>query len=478
MFKHARVLAPLLVAALLGACDDEAVNPPTAAAGAMFARYIALGNSITAGFQSGGIDSTTQNQSYAVLLANSMGTTFIIPKLAGQGCPPLFSNIFTQERTSAVPCAVRTDEIPEFINLVAIPGAAVIDVFSNFDPASGPNTLTTVLGGGHTQLQNAAMVRPTFVTVWIGNNDALGAVLTVGNAGDPSLVTDPGTFATRYTAMMDSLDALGSIQGGVLIGVVQVALAPYLTQGRVWKGFELGFDAQVQAQFDAAFAATVAGLVAAGILPPIPTVENATLTTLGINANFFDVDLNCLANQPLTATDTAWASVPFHMGGPILSAASAGAADPTAGANLITFGVDSLVRILNPAAPAPNVAMLPTPTVMDCSVADAVTATEATNLFASVSAFNATIEAEADERGWVYIDPNDLLRQLAQDTSAIRPFPAFPGTASNDATLNTPFGSALSLDGIHPSASVHRSLASVLIVAINAAYSSSIPALQ
>ena len=34
---------------------------------------------------------------------------------------------------------------------------------------------------------------------------------------------------------------------------------------------------------------------------------------------------------------------------------------------------------------------------------------------------HAVAEAEADERGWVYIDPNDLLRQLAQDTSAIRP---------------------------------------------------------
>lgn len=465
MFKHARVLAPLLVAALLGACDDEAVNPPTAAAGAMFARYIALGNSITAGFQSGGIDSTTQNQSYAVLLANSMGTTFIIPQLAGQGCPPLFSNIFTQERTSAVPCAVRTDEIPEFINLVAIPGAAVIDVFSNFDPASGPNTLTTVLGGGHTQLQNAAMVRPTFVTVWIGNNDALGAVLTVGNAGDPSLVTDPGTFATRYTAMMDSLDALGSIQGGVLIGVVQVALAPYLTQGRVWKGFEAQFDALTQSGLDSVFQ-TVPGV------PP-----GVTLSAIGVTANFFDVALNCLDNVPLSASDTAWASVPFHMGAPLLSTAGTRAADSATVDSLFTFAGQVLMA-LGGAPIVPDSSLIPAPTTIDCSVADAVTAAEVVNLFSSVSQFNATIEAEAGERGWVYIDPNDLLLQLAQDTSAIRPFPAFPGTASNDATLNTPFGSALSLDGIHPSASVHRSLASVLIVAINAAYSSSIPALQ
>ncbi|MEE8116719.1 MAG: hypothetical protein V3T28_06400 [Gemmatimonadales bacterium] len=81
---------------------------------------------------------------------------------------------------------------------------------------------------------------------------------------------------------------------------------------------------------------------------------------------------------------------------------------------------------------------------------DALTAPEAANLFSSVSQFNA----------------------------ATRPFPAFPGTASSDATLNTPFGSALSLDGIHPSASTHRLVAGALIAASNQAFEKSIPALQ
>jgi len=51
-------LAPLALAALLGACDNETLIPPTDnpdLVNPLFARYVAFGNSITAGFQSGGI---------------------------------------------------------------------------------------------------------------------------------------------------------------------------------------------------------------------------------------------------------------------------------------------------------------------------------------------------------------------------------------------------------------------------------------
>jgi len=53
---------------------------PPYAGGAMFQRYVAMGNSITAGFQSGGINDSTQRRSYAVLVAVSCAATgSIIP---------------------------------------------------------------------------------------------------------------------------------------------------------------------------------------------------------------------------------------------------------------------------------------------------------------------------------------------------------------------------------------------------------------
>src|SRR3712207_8913200 len=52
------------------------------------ARYVAIGNSITAGYQSDGINDSTQARSYAVLLAQAAGTTFRVPALNRPGCQP------------------------------------------------------------------------------------------------------------------------------------------------------------------------------------------------------------------------------------------------------------------------------------------------------------------------------------------------------------------------------------------------------
>lgn len=427
--KPLRILAPLALAVLFGACDNETLQPPTAnpnLVDPLFARYVAFGNSITAGFQSGGINDSVQLLSYANLLAGQMGTEFNTPLLNRPGCPAPYTNVFTQARVGpAVPggCAFRNPSVPERLNNVAFPGAEVITTYDYFDPSivpSATDVFKTFLLGGRTQVEAARDVQPTFVTIWIGNNDALGSVLSATNPGNPALVTAPATFTTRYTAMMDALDSYGTIQGGVIIGVVQVGLAPYLTQGRVWKGVELQYDA-----------------------------ASAPL-------NFFDVNNNCLPFTPIPGTsDTAFTSVPFPVGATVFALANARRDSVVAGQ-----------------LPPQNVI----PAVLDCTDANAVTDTEMLNLFGSVAAYNTAIAAAATARDWIFIDPNDLLRQLAGVPGQIRSFPAFdPADPQN---VTAPFGAALSLDGIHPSTSAHRAVANALIQAINAKYSTSIPALN
>jgi hypothetical protein len=413
-------LAPLALAAFLGACDNESLIPPTfpGLADPLFVRYVAFGNSITAGFQSGGINDSLQTRSYAALLAGQMGTEFNIPLLNRPGCPPPLTNLFAQTLLGPpllTGCAFRNPAVPEHLNLVAVPGAAVLDAYNPLGSGNKSNTLTTIIGGGRSQVANAAEVMPTFVTAWVGNNDALGAILDDANPGNPALVTAPAEFAARYAAFMDSLDAYGTIEGGVLIGAVQVGLAPYLSQGRAWKQFELGFDAQ-----------------------------SAPL-------NFFDVTAACLAGQEIPGTtDTAWTSVPFAKGAPILAEANA--------------KVDSVQGGL--LAPG-NVV----PATIDCAVdTDVITVNEMLNLFSSVAQYNAAIAAEAQARDWIFIDPNALLTQLAGTPGAILPFPTFTDQASP-----APFGSALSLDGIHPSTSTHVLVANALIQAINAKYGTGVP---
>lgn len=221
---------------------------PQPASGPLFARVVAIGNSVTAGFESGGINDSTQRQSYAVLVAEAMGTEFDIPLLNPPGCPPPLVNVFTEERVgggSGGDCALRARPIPVELNNVSVPGAAVIDVLTNFDEASDPNPLTTILLGGRSQLQAAAEVEPTFAVVWIGNNDMLGAALQ----GDTDRITPPAAFDARYRAMADSLSDLG-IEGAILVAVVDVTLIPHLSPGAAyWQAEQMG---QLPPTFDVA----------------------------------------------------------------------------------------------------------------------------------------------------------------------------------------------------------------------------------
>jgi lysophospholipase L1-like esterase len=388
-------LAAVLVVAM--GCDDAALKVAAPSGGALFTRYVALGNSLTAGFESGGINDSTQRNAYPLRLAEAfglqVGETFHYPALTAPGCPPPLTNVFTQTRLSTVACAFRDGNLPPFLSNVAVPGAAVLDLTTNLAPDSRPNSLTSFILGGQTQVEAARRAEPTFMTVWIGNNDILGT-LSAADAGTDGIAT-PAAFGTLYAALMDSLNAIPTLQGGVLIGVVRPTLAPYAIAG-------------------SAFAA------AAGAIP--------TLT----------VDPNCLAKAPIAGSaDSAGALVPFDVAGPLVSAALGGAA-----------------------------------TTVDCSGPEVITPTEHAVIIATVEAYNATIAAAAQDRGWAFWDPNALLETLVLDPTKIRPFPAFD--PADPQHQNAPFGTILSLDGVHPSAAGQIIIAEALADVIDAQYNTTV----
>src|SRR5687768_18602033 len=72
----------LALAAVAREADRELLGPNPPSGGEIFRSYVAIGNSITAGFQSNGINDSTQRQSYALLLARAMGTRYAYPALA------------------------------------------------------------------------------------------------------------------------------------------------------------------------------------------------------------------------------------------------------------------------------------------------------------------------------------------------------------------------------------------------------------
>ncbi len=220
---------------LLAGCSDESLMGPDAT-NDTFARYVALGNSITAGFQSNGITDSTQSDSYAALLADRMETRFEIPRLDGPGCPPPAENIFISNLPGRgqPACNLRAAPTPTVLNNVAVPGAKVIDALTN-DPelSASPNPLTTLILGGRTQVEAAQEVDPTFATVWLGNNDALGAALS----GDTGALTDPSTFESQITRVVDSLVEAGADRG-VLVGVANPMLIPNLSPGQAYAAAE------------------------------------------------------------------------------------------------------------------------------------------------------------------------------------------------------------------------------------------------
>jgi len=384
-----RWIAPVLlcVALLVAGCDNEELLPPDTEA-PLFERYAAVGNSITAGFQSGGISASTQQESYATLLAASMETEFNLPLLNEPGCPPPIIDPLTGERGADVDCALRTTPVPPLIHNVAVPGAQVIDLLTNLDPNSAANTLTTFILGGRTQLEAAADVQPTFATVWIGNNDVLGAALM----GNTNLITSASAFETRYRQAMDSL-ATPALEGALLIGVTNPILIPHLSPGAAY----------AQAQ---------------------PTIQ-ALLDGDGVPGGEFVVADNCAASG-------ATSLVPYGYGfGTLLARAQNG----------LSVQLDCLND----------------PPVL--------TPEETATVVAATQQFNAIIQAEAQERGWAYLDPNPILQERQDQV------PVFPDLESQPAI----FGPFFSLDGVHPNGAAHVLVANAAVDAINAQYGTDLP---
>jgi hypothetical protein len=413
---------PLLKAATLSllvgasACSNEELFRPLnfTPVDPLFERYVSLGNSITAGYQSDGINDSTQLLAYPVFLANVMRSPFYVPLMNRPGCPPPLTNVYLGTRVPpAVPnnCALRRIPPipPPFISNVAVPDATVLDGYTNLDPASSPNGLTTFFLGGLTQTQMMQRADPTFVTVWLGNNDVLRSVTDTANAGRADRVTDTTVFRQRYQALLDSIDVTRAQGNGILLGVASVTLIPYLTKGSKFYNVKYAGDS-------------------------IPGTDAASKQ---FPANFL-VDPNCAPPRG----DSIF--VPFRRGAAVVAFARANPAT--------TVGVD-------------------------CNDIHNVSPAEFVNIFNAVQQHNVMIAAEAGTRGYVFADPNEVLAAVSAAIPAFPNIPTVPPSPAFAAAATTPFGTYFSLDGVHPSTTAHKLIANSLVTIINGAYGTSLPAI-
>lgn len=406
-------LAALVATACFEDDLNEVLGPRPTGDNAIFQNYVALGNSITAGYQSSGLTDASQRQSYAFLLAQQMGTRYAYASMFNRGCNPPVTN-FQQQTGGATPniitaaarptiCDLRTlATATDILNNVAVPNA------SSFDPTAAngtpfSNTLTSLILGGSTQVARALEARPTFASIWIGNNDVLGFALADGRANAPTGLagmTSTAQFQTNYDAMINQLLAGAPNLEGILIGVVQVANAPIMFPAAALSNptFKAGFDG-------------IAGVPTA--LDPSCTAGGAGAASL-INT-FLAFQIRQGAHPPIIAC--------------------------------VAGGASGLI-------PAP---------VGDILVLDPA---EQATVAARVTAYNTFISTKAASLGWAYFDPNPTLVALRTAGTVVTQVPTLQATGT--------FGTGMSLDGVHPAAPIHRLIANEMITAINANYSTTL----
>jgi lysophospholipase L1-like esterase len=369
--------------------------------GDIFKSYVAMGNSITAGYQSGGISDATQRQSYAFLLAGQMGTQYHYAALANPGCPAPINNFNTQTRPAGPPCALRVaSSITDILNNVAVPGASSYDPTAvNGTPFS--NALTTFILGGKTQVARALDAKPTFVSIGIVGNDYLSFAVQDGRTAVLAGITPVATFSANYDATIAQLLAGAPNVKGVIMANVLPTSVPILFAASAMSNaaFKAGFDAQAGAT-----------------------------TTL---------DPSCIAGgSGATSMINTFLAHLIRSGAhpPIVACVPGGASG---------------------ALPAP---------IGDLLILDPA---EQTTVNTIVSGYNTYLQNKANAINFAFYDPNTLLNTLKAAGTVIRSTPLY-------SSATAPFGTGMSLDGVHPSLAVHRLLANDLIGVINTKYGTSL----
>lgn len=210
MKTYVRIAAAVLVATLL------AVPSLFAAPGnADFSHFTAIGDSYGAGYESGGLVASHQFWSWPAIIARQVGYTICAPgATAASDCfaqpivsePGIPSLLALQDLNGTI-VKLPGQGSPLLLNFarpynnLSVPGATVTDAITIKGNESQTSVSSFILRGLGTQLEQAIAQHPTFVAIWIGGNDLLGAVA----GGTPNNLTPVAQFRTSYETLINTL---------------------------------------------------------------------------------------------------------------------------------------------------------------------------------------------------------------------------------------------------------------------------------
>lgn len=203
-----------------------------ATSGQDFSQYVAIGDSLGAGFLNGGLVDDAQERSYPALIARQAGVgQFDMPLISDPGIPPLLAIQGFSGGTpiiaprSSNPGAPLNLNLPRPYDNLSVPGFRIHDVL---ETRTGNALIDIILRGQGTAFEQAVFQNPTFTTVWIGNNDVLGAA-TSGIVIDGVTLTSVTDFTDDLRFMLGVLVS-SDVQSAVAIATIpDVTVLPFVT---------------------------------------------------------------------------------------------------------------------------------------------------------------------------------------------------------------------------------------------------------
>jgi hypothetical protein len=490
MIKNLKWL--LLVAATFIACnnsDEEIVVyntsdglAPTSGT-ANFAKFVSLGNSLTAGYSDNSLFIDGQKVSYTNILAKQFATVgggeFKIPFMADNiggfkinGTQVVGPRLASTGGQAPVPVVgTPTTEILSSIatagpyNNCGVPGAKSFHLLSpSYGSAAGLSTGTAnpyyvrfAPNGTTSVLAYAVSQTPTFFSLWIGNNDVLGYATSGGDGSNP-ITPSAGPagvgFDATYDALVNTLTATGA--KGVVANIPYVNTVPFFT---FIATNPVPLSAAQVAQLNPLFGAMNSMLAAAGQPARFQSLTASSSNPLLIADEMLEFDATALYTGGFTAAGYPATTAAF-LGA--LYGKSRHASNATTSRDYILLTAGATIGTTQLGYPTTNSTIGVTFPMEDKSV---LTASEVVLVKTATDAYNAKIKSVATAKGLAFVDTNATMTQISN-----------VGIPSNGFTVTGAFitGGGFSTDGVHPSPRGYALIANKFIEAINATYGSNI----
>ena len=485
--KNKFIYLTLLAAGLI-ACepefDNEVSNSSYSAGEADFTSYVAIGNSLTAGFMDGTVSRVGQTYSFPNLLAQQFslvgGGEFTQPSFeddvnnlggltlggmpiantrlvidASAGGPEPIAGVPTIEVSSLQATAYHNMGVPlaKSFHLLA-PGYGNLAVVATGQ--ANPYFVRHATSPTATVMEDVMSKNPTFFTNWIGNNDVL-SFATSGGVGvsqegnlDPSSygpddITDSNVFAASYSAITDMLTANGA--KGVVATIPNVTSIPYFTTVPY---NPVPMDAQTAAAVNTGFAQYNQGLqVARGA--GLISAEEAEARTISFSAG----TNNSLVIEDQYLTNLSALGLPSYR--------------QTTSNDLIVLTARTIIG--TPVNGNPQMINGVSVPLADKWV---LVPQEKAMVDQATQNFNNTIRAVAASKNLAVADMNAILNNLI-DGLRFDDGTIYTADYFSTSTLITVL---FSLDGIHPNARGYALVASEIIKVINEHYNAKLPLLN